>query len=779
MDSGIDYNIDTQSHEFDEDFETNHDMHREPSNMEDCLITIKVMIQKRFYEGMPLIFIIKNLYVPFGIPIDPKRFYKDGVSTRKLRRPIFCKVLYLVVRFFVSDFQHRFIMNDPNITMEEYIRLEEEKPRRQGRTFNWQTGRYEKMQYYEREDDGFMVLENEYPAIVINDISDAALSREPMVSPLDNNEIDFNISFDESHDEDYMVIFDKNLFSCKIISVDSLKMDYENVTDKVNIPSSLPPEPTFGCIDDLDFFKDFEKEFPAIVYNDLKSKSDPLNEPSVSSQHIDKFSLSEYDEKGQDILCFSNSSPLNVIFPNNLKMIKDNDNDINITEPSRNMAPLPHCDLRHLWLRYQTLKDRLSMVHAVDDGRALFTSYAWRRLFEEEDDLEAVHFGIGFALYGGDSRACVRGLLDPVRRLCHRIIACSISGRGQEKKKLTEAPQVPQPPQPAPQPQTMSQRIDRLEEEVHELRQSVVGLRGVVKSFITEQSRISTCMISCMTQLMDVNGGPCYKKIDDMVYSEKDHRFIMNDLNITMEEYIRLKEEKPQRQGRTFDWQTARYWKMKYYESKGNGFMVLETEYPAIVINDTSDAALSREPTISPIENNKIDFNISFDEYDDEDYMRQFILALGLHFEEEIAEPGFGAYWFGSERVIPNKGGLKDYWIKLSSDRDFLEPAPSYVHIRDPVRRLCHMMIACSISSRGHGRRRHAEGRKSEDRLSEGHFIGRLTAHFGLVGGQGLRGLSVVVSELPAAAPGALGAAEDALTTEEGAQAIPSPVQAP
>ncbi|GKA05196.1 hypothetical protein Tco_0684316 [Tanacetum coccineum] len=79
--------IDTQSHEFDEDFETNHDIHREPSNMEDYLIMIEVMIQMRFHEGMLLIFIIKNLYVPFGIPFDPKRFYKDGVCTRKLRRP--------------------------------------------------------------------------------------------------------------------------------------------------------------------------------------------------------------------------------------------------------------------------------------------------------------------------------------------------------------------------------------------------------------------------------------------------------------------------------------------------------------------------------------------------------------------------------------------------------------------------------------------------------------------------------------------------------------------
>ncbi|GJS46311.1 hypothetical protein Tco_0596432 [Tanacetum coccineum] len=86
LDSDIDYNIDTQSLEFNKDFEINHDIHREPPNMEDYLIIIEVVIQKRFYEGMPLIFIIKNLYVPFGIPFDLERFYKDGVCTWKLQR---------------------------------------------------------------------------------------------------------------------------------------------------------------------------------------------------------------------------------------------------------------------------------------------------------------------------------------------------------------------------------------------------------------------------------------------------------------------------------------------------------------------------------------------------------------------------------------------------------------------------------------------------------------------------------------------------------------------
>ncbi|GJX43596.1 hypothetical protein Tco_0869170 [Tanacetum coccineum] len=188
----------------------------------------------------------------------------------------------------------------------------------------------------------------------------------------------------------------------------------------------------------------------------------------------------------------------------------------------------------------------------------------------------------------------------------------------------------------------------------------------------------------------------------------------------------------------------------------------------------------------------------------------QFILALGLHTEEEMAEAG-----------------------------DFLGHAPSYVFIRDPVRRLCHRMIACSISGRGQAPEkvtgvdlfylcsmdrgtanvpyllaqyifRHAEGRKSGGRMSGCHFIGRLVAHFRLVSDQGLRGLSVVACELPLidlhelerlniclrvgdtwawvapgperqtdATIGAPKAAEDAPAANKGVQADLAPVQAP
>ncbi|GJS13631.1 hypothetical protein Tco_0408103 [Tanacetum coccineum] len=134
---------------------------------------------------------------------------------------------------------------------------------------------------------------------------------------------------------------------------------------------------------------------------------------------------------------------------------------------------------------------------------------------------------------------------------------------------------------------------------------------------------------------------------------------------------------------------------------------------------------------------------------------RQFILALGLHTAEEMAEDGFRAYWLGSERVIPDKGDLSDYWVEISYGKDVLRGAPLYTYIRDPVWRLCH---------------RHAKGRKSCARLSGGHFIRHLAHHFGLV--------SPGPERQQVAAAGALRPTEDDTVLVEGAQVIPQPVKA-
>ncbi|GKB88400.1 hypothetical protein Tco_0960672, partial [Tanacetum coccineum] len=88
-------------------------------------------------------------------------------------------------------------MDDPNITMEEYIRLEEEKAQKRDKVFNWETATYGKI--WDNEDvHDLRSVETEFPARVFNDTltSEAALSCEPAVSSLNNDEIEFRISFD-------------------------------------------------------------------------------------------------------------------------------------------------------------------------------------------------------------------------------------------------------------------------------------------------------------------------------------------------------------------------------------------------------------------------------------------------------------------------------------------------------------------------------------------------------------------------------------------------------
>ncbi|GJV29808.1 hypothetical protein Tco_1386256 [Tanacetum coccineum] len=96
-----------------------------------------------------------------------------------------------------------YMMDNPNITMEEYIRLEEEKARGRGEVFNWETAKYGKIQIDE-DVHNLKSVETKFLAItLINEISsEKKLSYEPTISSL-NNEVDFRISFDDFDNEDH------------------------------------------------------------------------------------------------------------------------------------------------------------------------------------------------------------------------------------------------------------------------------------------------------------------------------------------------------------------------------------------------------------------------------------------------------------------------------------------------------------------------------------------------------------------------------------------------
>ncbi|GKD30115.1 hypothetical protein Tco_1240893 [Tanacetum coccineum] len=155
----------------------------------------------------------------------------------------------------------------------------------------------------------------------------------------------------------------------------------------------------------------------------------------------------------------------------------------------------------------------------------------------------------------------------------------------------------------------------------------------------------------------------------------------------------------------------------------------------------------------------------------------EFILALGLHTGEEMKSPGFARYWSGSERMIPGKGDLHDYWRDISTAGDFLGPPPSYTLIKDPVLRLCHRMMAHNIVGRSQAPekvtvtdlfylrgmnvgsvnvhyllarylRLFTAGRKSGAHIFDRQFVARLAGHFGLLTAEILGGLMVIALEL-------------------------------
>ncbi|GKD82068.1 hypothetical protein Tco_1348907 [Tanacetum coccineum] len=98
-------------------------------------------------------------------------------------------------------------MDDPNITMKEYIRLEEEKALKRGKVFNWEIAKYGKI-WYDEDIHDLRSVKTEFPTIAFNDelSSKKTLSCEPTISSL-NNEIDFRISFNDFDDKDYTNLY--------------------------------------------------------------------------------------------------------------------------------------------------------------------------------------------------------------------------------------------------------------------------------------------------------------------------------------------------------------------------------------------------------------------------------------------------------------------------------------------------------------------------------------------------------------------------------------------
>ncbi|GJU80042.1 hypothetical protein Tco_1282407 [Tanacetum coccineum] len=270
--------------------------------------------------------------------------------------------------------QSRFKMDDPNITMEEYIRLQDEKDQRHCQTFNWETATYGKI-YYDNL-DFFIDFEADFPAIVYNDalISSQNVSSKPTVSIYNaiKTDFDFSISFSDSDDEDYTFICDKDSFSYKLIHADELKL--ELVNDHIEINTEL-------CSENIDI-----KPMDSVVC--ISNDTTPVeSDEHLETNHDKKNELSETSNFIQIIkvmsqISFHEGKPL-IFIINNLyvtfgipfdpkQLYKDGVYTRRLRRPRYQVEGYTE----------EIVQDYEQRLATIFGRQVLFSSHAWSRVFE-------------------------------------------------------------------------------------------------------------------------------------------------------------------------------------------------------------------------------------------------------------------------------------------------------------------------------------------------------------------------------------------------------------
>nr|GEW64482.1 hypothetical protein [Tanacetum cinerariifolium] len=139
-------------------------------------------------------------------------------------------------------------MDNPNITMEEYIRLEEENARKCGKVFNWKLLRMVRSVSSLSDEIDFRVsfdnspdkdYTNEFPAIVYNDAqtSKSDLLAEPTfcTQHIDEFNLKDETSLSECDEKEQHVLNFNDLFPFNVTYPNDSKSDMDNDDHKINI----------------------------------------------------------------------------------------------------------------------------------------------------------------------------------------------------------------------------------------------------------------------------------------------------------------------------------------------------------------------------------------------------------------------------------------------------------------------------------------------------------------------------------------------------------------
>ncbi|GJS08665.1 hypothetical protein Tco_0365461 [Tanacetum coccineum] len=138
----------------------------------------------------------------------------------------------------------------------------------------------------------------------------------------------------------------------------------------------------------------------------------------------------------------------------------------------------------------------------------------------------------------------------------------------------------------------------------------------------------------------------------------------MDELDITMEEYIRLETEKALRKGKVYNWETATYGKIRYDEDV-HFLRSVETEFPAIVYNDalTFKLELSCEPTIFNVDDLKLDMGNGDDKID----IKQSLGDLSIEPLPNVINTDVGAYAQGSNKLLETSHDTSSKFFKTKT----------------------------------------------------------------------------------------------------------------
>ncbi|GJV48374.1 hypothetical protein Tco_1438586 [Tanacetum coccineum] len=340
-------------------------------------------------------------------------------------------------------------MDDPDITMEEYIRLEEEKAQRRGQNFNWKSATYAKVKYFE-DIDYFKDFETEFPAIVFNDNSISKLETQPKptfkftdmapLPPRDQRHLWIQYR-DEAYTEEVVYDFEVRLETIFRRQVNRVHvLDFEGLTGDMRIGDEM----------DLDA-------------SDILCFQLGGNRWSMMWRQF-ILALVVTRPRFPPIGTFWGKLP--PIYASEICMDQE-------------AANVPYLLAQYLFRHAEGRKS----------GARLLGGYFIGRL--------AHHFGLGLGC--PKTREAADGATGPPK---------GVEGAPIVDEGAQDAPapvQAPPPPTPATG-RTIPQRVGRHEEEIHGLRQDIGSLRRLIERSMTDQSKFSTWMISCITQLMEASG---------------------------------------------------------------------------------------------------------------------------------------------------------------------------------------------------------------------------------------------------------------------------------